>query len=214
MKSLTSRPYRSRIGATVVLAAVALAGCTGASPSATSPGSSNGTQSAAGSVGASTSPPNTSGAPATDQVLPVTQNPITNTATTPGLKIDSVLVENNVDPSTGKTASDHLEIALQNTGTSELKGVEVYYTFTDPTAKAVENYYLKLPDTYTIPAGGKRLVNFSDKATGPDYFPVNKFSLYYASKNALDVEVTVSATGVGVQNVKLKKDAGGPEAAD
>jgi len=207
MKSTTGKPLGWRIGATVVLAAVALAGCSAASTSATSPGSANGSTPAA-------SPPNASGAPGTGQVLPVTQNPITNTATTPGLKIDSVLVENNVDPSTGKTASDHLEIALQNTGTSELKGLEVYYTFTDPTARAAENYYLKLPDTYTIPAGGKRLVNFSDKATGPDYFPVNKFSLYYASKNALDVEVTVSATGVAVQNIKLKKDAGGPEAAD
>ena len=207
MKSTTGKPLGWRIGATVVLAAVALAGCSAASTSATSPGSANGSTLAA-------SPPNASGAPGTGQVLPVTQNPITNTATTPGLKIHSVQVENNVDPSTGKTASDHLEIALQNTGTSELKGLEVYYTFTDPTAKAAENYYFKLPDTYTIPAGGKRLVNFSDKATGPDYFPVNKFSLYYASKNALDVEVTVSATGVAVQNIKLKKDAGGPEAAD
>ena len=40
---------------------------------------------------------------------------------------------------------------------------------------------------------------------------MNKFSLYYTSKAALDVSVTVSATDAAVQTVTVKKDPGGAE---
>jgi len=145
-------------------------------------------------------------------VLPVAANPITNASTLQALKIDSVLVENNVD-STGKAASDHLEIALTNTGTTELTAFEVFYTFTDPTTNVTENYYAKLPADFTIPAGGQRIAHF-DNTSAPDHFPVNEFSLYYTDTNALDVTVTVSATDTATQTTTLQKDAGGPETAD
>jgi hypothetical protein len=142
----------------------------------------------------------------------VDANPITNTATAQTLKIDSVLVENNVDAA-GKTVDDHLEITLSNAGPANLGGVEVFYTFADPTTKVTENYYTKLPTDFTVPANGKRVVHFD--ATGLlDHFPVNKFSLYYTDKNALDVTVVASAQGAAVQTTKLQKDAGGAEAAD
>jgi len=147
------------------------------------------------------------------QVLPVTDNPIANDATAQTLVIDSVLVENNVDPATGQDAADHLEIALTNSGTTELSGFEVFYTFTDPTDSLTESYYLALPTDFTIPAGGSRVVHFDDTGA-PDHFPENAFSLYHTSLNALDVEVQVSAKGAAVQTATLQKDAGGAENPD
>ncbi|MCZ7535209.1 MAG: hypothetical protein M5T61_04200 [Acidimicrobiia bacterium] len=155
----------------------------------------------------------TSSAGATSRVLPVTDNPITNTSTTKALKIDSVLVENNVDPATGKATDDHLEIALTNTGGNALSGFEVYYTFTDATTNATESYYLKLPDTFTIAPGASRTAHF-DNTGALDHFPVNQYSLYNTSTNALDVTVVVSAPGAAVRTATIQKDAGGPEEAD
>ena len=151
-------------------------------------------------------------APTGGPVLPVADNPISNTSTVQALKIDSVLVENNVD-SSGKAASDHLEIALTNTGTTELTAFEIFYTFTDPTTNVTENYYAKLPAEFTIPAGGQRIAHF-DNSGAPDHFPVNEFSVYYTDTNALDVTVTVSATDTAIQTTTLQKDAGGAETAD
>ncbi len=162
----------------------------------------------------STSAPTTqvATAPTGGPVLPVADNPINNTSTVQALKIDYVLVENNVD-STGKAASDHLEIALTNTGTTELTAFEVFYTFTDATTNVTENYDAKLPADFTIPAGEQRIAHF-DNSGAPDHLPVNEFSLYYTDTNALDVTVTVSATDTTTQTTTLRKDAGGPETAD
>jgi len=145
-------------------------------------------------------------------VLPVTKNPITNSSTIQTLKIESVLVENNLD-STGQIASDHLEIVLVNTGKTELKAFEIFYTFTDQTKNITESYYTKLPESFTIPAGGKRIAHFDNTGT-LDHFPVSEFSLYYTDTNVLQVAVTVSAIDSAVQTTSIQKDAGGPEAAD
>ncbi|MBL8778271.1 MAG: hypothetical protein JNK12_20200 [Acidimicrobiales bacterium] len=192
-RSHPTRPVLA-LGAVVFAAGLALAGCGSSSTPAGSASSPSTTATA------------TSGA---DQVLPVTVNPITNTATAETLKITSVLVENNIDAA-GQAVDDHLEIELKNTGSTDLANVEVFYTFTDPTAQTSESYYTRLPDTFTVPAGGTRIVHFDDTGA-PDHFPVNKFSLYYTSTNALDVEVTVSADGAAVQTTTLQKDAGGAE---
>jgi hypothetical protein len=146
-------------------------------------------------------------------VLPVTSNPIANTSTTKALKIDSVLVEDNVDPATKKAASDHLEIAITNTGAAVLAGFEVFYTFTDSTTNASESYYAKLPDSFTVAAGASRTAHF-DKSGAPDHFPVNAYSIYATSKNALSVSVIVSAAGAAPETLTVKKDAGGSEQAD
>lgn len=192
----TRHRHRLAVAAAAVAATSLLAACGG--------GSSTGTNSQANSA---------SQAQTTGQVLPVTVNPIANTANTDGLQIKNVLVENNVDPTTNKDAPDHLEIALANTGSTELRGFEVFYTFKDPKTGASESYYLKLPDTFTVPAGGTRIAHF-DNSGAPDHFPVNKFSLYHTDKNSLTVTVTVSATGAKVQNATVNKDAGGAETAD
>lgn len=186
----TLKPFTWRIAAVALSAGVALAACGGSSSNAP-----------------------TSGAPSAStgaQVLPVTDNPITNTSTVEALKIDSVLVENNVDPATGTDAPDHLEIALNNTGSTDLANVEVFTTFTDPTTNTSESYYTRLPASFTIPAGGTRIAHFDDTGA-PDHFPVNRYSLYATSTNALDVSVTVSAEGAAVQTATVQKDAGGAE---
>lgn len=191
---------RNRRRTVLAAAAIAAAGVLGAC----SGGSNNPTGTTANAAAQT---------PATGQVLPVSSNPITNNATADGLSIKSVLVENNVNPATGKDAPDHLEIALTNSGSVALGGVEVYYTFKDPKTGASESYYLKLPDTFTIPAGGTKIAHF-DNSGAPDHFPVNKFSLYHTDTNPLTVTVTVSATGAKVQTATVNKDAGGAETAD
>ncbi len=156
--------------------------------------------------------PSTAATATGSPVLPVTSNPISNDSTVQALTIDSVLVENNVDAA-GKAVTDHLEIALTNTGTAELIGFEAYYTFTDATTDTTESYYARLPDSFTIPAGGKRIAHF-DNTGAVDHFPVSDFSLYYTDINPLEVTVTVSATDTAAQTVTVQKDAGGAEAAD
>lgn len=188
---MTTHGTRSarRIAAVALAAAVGLAAC--------------------GGSGGSTPSPTTG---ASGAILPVNENPITNTATAQVLAIDSVLVENNVDAG-GQAVDDHLEIALRNSGASDLASVEVFYTFTDPTAGTAESYYAKLPSSFSVPAGGTRVVHF-DNTGALDHLPANKYSLYATSVNALDVEVVVSAEGAAVQTATVQKDAGGAEAPD
>ena len=201
----TTRLRDARLTAGLLAAGLLTAGLLAGSGVLTGCG---GTSSSPAATQGAASPTSSAGGP----VLPVADNPITNTSTVQALKIDSVLVENNVD-STGKTASDHVEIALTNTGAAELTAFEVFYSFTDPTTNVTENYYAKLPADFTIPAGGPRTAHF-DNTGAPDHFPVNEFSLYYTDTNALNVTVTVSATDAAIQTTTVQKDAGGAEAAD
>lgn len=183
----------------ILLAGFALGACTSAPsvPPATGQVVATDSSAAAGSDG---------------PVLPVTENPIAATSAVQALAIDSILVENNVGAD-GKATDDHLEVALTNTGPSDLTGIEVFYTFTDPATKQTENYYAALPDSFAIPAGGSRVANF-DNTGAVDHFPVNTFSLYYTDQNALDVSVTVAAQDAASVTSTVTKDAGGPESAD
>ena len=200
----TSRLRRTARLTTVLTAvAITLAAC-GSSTSAKGPARTGPGGNAQG---------NTTTQGNTRAVLPVSSNPIKNSSTIQALKIDSVLVENNIDPLTKKIADDHLEIGLSNTSTTDLKNIEIYYTFRDPKTKATENYYTKLPLTFTVPAKGRRIVHF-DNTGATNHFPDNKFSLYHTNQNAMDVTVVVSAEGAATQITNLKKDAGGPEAKD
>jgi hypothetical protein len=183
------------------LSALLVAGCSGSS-SSTSAGAS--TPVASIPAGATTP---TGG---TTRVLPMAKNPIANSATAPGLTITKALVENNVSAETGKAVSDHLEVALKNTNSAPLDGVEVYYVISDPSTKGSEGYYAKLAG-FTIAPGATRIAHFDDTGA-KDHFPVNKLSLYYTDKNALVVDVTASATGVKPATFTVKKDSGGAEA--
>lgn len=188
-----------RIAAAVTASAIALAACGGAvTSSGSAPAAGSGSKPAA--------------AAGSGRVLPVTTNPISNNATAKTLTIAKVLVENNVDAS-GKAVDDHLEVTLANSGTTPLTGLEFFYTFTDPTAKASESYYATLPADVSVPPGGTYTVNF-DNSGAPGSVPVNEFSLYATSQNALEVKVLASATGAAISTASVQKDAGGAEAAD
>jgi hypothetical protein len=188
-----SAPTRSRrLVAILAGTGIAIAGCGGSStPSATNQGSSS-----AGISGSA-------------QVLPVTTNPIKTTSTVHAIKFDSIQVENNLG-SSGRPVSDHLQFTLSNTGTSTLTGFQVFYTVTDNVTKQSENYYKKLPSSFTIPPNGTRTVHF-DNTGAPDHFPVNRFGLYATSHNPLTITVMVSANGVAAETATAHKAAGGAE---
>jgi hypothetical protein len=211
--TITTRVVTTTLATLLAITALVACGGSGSSTSAPSP-SAVASSVVATSVGdgpaSADSGPASTGA---GVVLPVTSNPINNPATATVLKIDSVLVEDNVDPATGKSAPDHLEIALTNTGTTTMAGFEVFYTFADAAAGVTENYYARLPADFTIAAGAKRIAHF-DNTGKPDHFPVSDFSLYKTSTAALTVKVVVSATGAATQTAETKKDAGGAETAD
>lgn len=201
----TSRRVARGAIALALAGSLGLAACSSGSSAANSATTTSTTAAGAGSTTTTT-------AGSAGPVLPVSSDPITNTATAPDLHIDQVLVENNVDAS-GAAVDDHLEITVSNSGSTELGGFEVYYTITDPTAGTSESYYAALPASFTVPAGGTRTIHF-DNTGAPDHFPVNQYSLYYSSTNALDVTVEVSAKGAAVQTATVQKDAGGAEVPD
>lgn len=182
------------LGAMAVVIAMAAAGC-GKSPTSAAPPQGPATQTG----------PATAGIP----VLPVKSDPISNPSTVQALKLDSILVENNVD-SMNNPVSDHIEVTAENTGTTTLGGFEVFYTVTDPQAKLTEHYYTRFPATFTVPPGATRTFHF-DTTGAADHFPVNKYGLFYTSKDALDIKVEVSATGAAIQAISAHKAAGGAE---
>ena len=191
------RPARVLPIGVLVAAALTLGACSSSSGSSTATSSGSATSAPAGSSA---------------QVLPVTDDPITNSSTAQTLTIDSVLVENNEDGN-ANAVDDHLEIALTNPGADPLTGFEIFYTFTDTTTDTTESYYTALPDTFTIDPGASRVVHF-DNTGATDHFPANDYSLYNTSPNDLDVTVEVSAQGAAVQTTTVQKDAGGAEEAD
>ena len=210
MTTPNPNPTRRRTRIARAGTALALAGTLGLA--ACSSGNNNAATSSTTSAPASSQTSTGTGTDTAGQVLPVTSNPISNDATAADLHIDSVLVENNEDGN-GNAVDDHLEIAVSNSGTTDLSGFEVFYTITDPTAGTSESYYADLGPNFTVPAGGSRVIHF-DNTGAPDHFPVNDYSLYYSSVNALDVEVQVSAQGAAVQTATVAKDAGGAEVPD
>lgn len=138
-------------------------------------------------------------------------NPIQESSTTVGFKIDSGIVENNVDAA-GKPAPDHLELKVTNTGSSDLSDFDVYYTIKDLVTNDVQSYYRTLPG-FTLKAGETAALHF-DNSGQPGHFSVNPNSMYVTSQNKRVFEVTLHAKGFAPQTVKINKDAGGAETAD
>jgi hypothetical protein len=196
-----------RLASCLVLGAMAITACGGSKASVTAPKpSATNASSAASTTNSKTAAP---GGP----VLPVKDNPITNTSTAKLLKIGTAIVENNADAVTKKTVDDHLEIPVTNSGTAALSGFEVFYTVTDTSTKTSESYYTKLPDSFTIAPGATRTIHF-DKSGAVDHFPVNAFGIFATSKSALAISVTISAAGAAPEVATINKDAGGAEQAD
>ncbi len=127
-------------------------------------------------------------------------------------KITSVLVENNVNPATGKDAPDHLEILLRNTGTKDITDFSLYYTITDLVTNATQSYTVPLTG-FVLKAGASTSVHV-DVSGDPGHFRANPNSLYYQSQNEMRVDVTVSSPSHVTQTGTVKKDAGGAELPD
>ncbi len=209
-----NRPTLAKIGATGLLAVLAVAGCSSAATtSSTSPGTAQATVT---SAPASPSSAPSGSTPATAApagvVLPVTSNPIVNTATALTLEISYAAVEDNIDPATGNAIDDRLQLTLKNTGTTPLTGIEVYYEMTDVVTGQMEAYYQKL-NGLSIPAGQETTVYF-DNTTDPGHYPENQFSLYRSSTNEVDFAIQVSATGAQIATATAVKATGTGEKVD
>ncbi len=159
---------------------------------------------------ASTTP--TGNSSSTNIVLPVTSNPIVNTATSPTLTISKAAVEDNTDPATGKAINDRLQLTMKNTGSTALTGLEVYYTMTDIVTGAKEAYYQKLTGL-KIPAGAETTVYF-DNQNLPGHFPENQFSIYRSSTNEVDFAIQASAKGAKIATATAVKSTGTGEKVD
>jgi hypothetical protein len=138
-------------------------------------------------------------------------NPITETSTTVGFKIDNILVENNVNAN-GSAAPDHLELKVTNTGATDLSDFDIYYTMKDLVTNDVQAYYRTLPG-FTLKSGETKTLHF-DNTGQPDHFGANPNSMYVTSQNERMVDVILHAKGFAPQTAQVKKDAGGAETAD
>lgn len=127
-------------------------------------------------------------------------------------KITSVLVENNVNPATGKDASDHLEIFLKSSSKSSITNLSLYYTITDLVTKATQSYTVPLTG-FVLNAGETKSVHV-DTSGEAGHFRANPNSLYYQSQNEMRVDVSISASGHKTQTGTVTKDKGGAEEAD
>jgi len=203
-----NRKAFSASGASTLLAAITLAGCSSAASTPPAPPAGSSTADASAASGAT---PAASAAPG-GVVLPVASNPIVNTATDPTLEITYSMVEDNVDPATGKAIDDRLQLTLKNTGTTPLDGLEVYYEMTDVVTGAMEGYYQKL-DGLSIPAGQDATVYFDNK-TDPGHYPENQFSIYRSSTNEVDFAIQASAPGAKIATATAVKATGTGEKVD
>ena len=146
-------------------------------------------------------------------VLPITGgNPIVNNAVAPGFIIASAIVENNTDPVTKLIVSDHLEVALKNTGTQDITNFETYYSVKDLVSKVSDAYYTKLTG-FVLKVGETKTFHF-DNTSKTNHYPENKYSLYRTSKNAMQFDLMVSTPTYKPQTITIKKDKGGAEKVD
>lgn len=149
---------------------------------------------------------------ANNPVVPVGKNPIVNTSKVAGISIISAMVQDNVDPKTKKAITDRLLITVVNKGSKPATGFEIFYSMTDSTTKATENYYLPLTG-FTLKAGATGYLNFDGKA-GVGHYPENKFSLYRSSTNEVKFNIQLSAKGYKIAKSTAVKDKGTGEKVD
>jgi hypothetical protein len=157
--------------------------------------------------------PQASTSSAPKQVLPINGgNPIVNDSKVTGFSIKSAIAENNVDLTSKKIATDHLEITLKNITTKDISQFEVYYSIKDLVTNVSDSYFSKLSG-FVLKAGATEAFHF-DNTGQPGHYPENNYSLYRTTKNAMQIEVTVSAPSYKVESVTIMKDKGGTEKVD
>lgn len=139
-------------------------------------------------------------------------NPIDMTGAAAPFAIKEALVENNYDYAAKKDATDHLELLVTNSGSTDLTGFSIYYSMTDADTGKVEGTFRKL-DGFTVPAGGEARIHFDD-GTVAGHFRANPNSIYITSQAAKTISVVLKADGFAPVSVDIAKDKGGAEAAD
>lgn len=156
----------------------------------------------------STTPTSTTSVSPQDIVPGLYPNPIKNSSVKPGIKITSIIVENNVD-ATKKPVSDHLEFTIQNLTNTTLSNPEVYYTIVDTANGKTEGYYKSLMGVTLVPRG-TATVNF-DGQSGVGHYAVNTHGIYGTTTDQLKFSVEVSVAGYALAHVTATKAPGGAE---
>ncbi len=135
-------------------------------------------------------------------------NQIKNTATAQGIKISSIMVENNTDAA-GNAVSDHLQLTVQNVTGKTLSNFEAYYTVTDMASGKKEGYYKQLTG-FTLPPHGSSTVHF-DGQSGPWHYGVNMHGVYGTTVDTLKFHVEVSTPNYAPVYADATKAPGGAE---
>ena len=138
--------------------------------------------------------------------------PIDMTGAAAPFAIKEALVENNYDYAAKKDATDHLELLVTNSGSTDLTGLSIYYSMKDADTGKVEGTFRKL-DGFTVPAGGEARIHFDD-GTVAGHFRANPNSIYITSQAAKTITFVLKADGLAPVSMDVAKDKGGAEAAD
>ena len=145
-------------------------------------------------------------------------NPIPQQGAPATIRIVSAKVEDNFDPLTKKDVPDHLEIAVENVGKADQKGLSLYYTFAEVggtvkegTFRALKGLTLKAGATTTLHFEAGGLIDFS---AASERFRINPNSALYRSKLAKLIDIQVALDGEAPAAISIKKDVGGAETAD
>ncbi len=166
------------------------------------------TTSSTGVVASSTTTALGTSQTAEDIVPGLYPNQIKNTATAQGIKISSIMVENNTDAA-GNAVSDHLQLTIQNLTGKTLSHFEAYYTVTDMASGKQEGYYKQLTD-FTLPPHGSGTVHF-DGQSASEHYGVNMHGVYGTTVDTLKFHVEVSTPNYAPVYADATKAPGGAE---
>jgi len=139
------------------------------------------------------------------------ENPIPQTGKPNGFTF-SAKVEDNADPVTKVTVSDHIEIEIKNTSGEALKDLVMYYTLVDTVTNKKEGYYKPLTGL-EVAKDATAIVHLDDTGAA-GHFRDNPNSSYHSSPNAKQFTMQIGAAGYAPVQIEFKKDKGGAEKAD
>jgi len=203
--------YLYGAGALIVLAGIFILSQSGSSSSITALAPTTRTQTTLPTPAtASTSTVTTTPTATTPQdIVPgLYPNPIKNTATISGIKITSIMVENNTDAA-GNAVSDHLQITLQNLTGKTLSNLEAYYTIVDTATGKKEGYYKPLVG-FTLAPHATGTIHF-DGQSGYGHYATNMHGIYGTTTDQLKFTLEVSVSGYAPVSASATKAPGGAE---
>ena len=129
-----------------------------------------------------------------------------NSKTPLSVKVQDARVEDNFK------ASDHLEITLKNTGSSDIIFQDCMINITDKMSGNNESYYVDMK-AYTLKGGSKDTIHF-DNGKDAGHFPGNINGLYRTAADGLIFDVSLHSKGFAPLQVQAEKAPGTAEVAD